>query len=43
LGADDEFSLEANVIDIHSLERDARVLGDEVGVTIAEQKEGEPQ
>ena len=41
LGADDEFSLEATVVDIDSLERDAKVKGDEVGVSMNEKKESE--
>lgn len=47
LGADDEFSLDAEVVDVDSLEREAKVKGEELGITMDEKaeeaKEGDEQ
>jgi hypothetical protein len=40
LGADDEFSLEADIVDIETLERDAKTAGEDVGVTMKEIQQG---
>ena len=39
LGADDEFSLEADVVDIETLEREAKVKGEEIGIAMKETDE----